>query len=236
MVAKADTMYVHGGPYNAEEELRDNFESVVADDAILEAVSRIEEDGTFDWAPSSQHRNKIDALETALAEQFDQAEYGFEEIEVLASERESVNVGSGQELVTRGELLEHIAALKEALSKPATHGGIGHNQPPAEFELEVEQQAEVAESLEVIEAELTSDQPDVEVVAKKSSALSRIIGWIGGKLNTTAEAFCKSFGSTLGKTAGLALPAVIVASPYWGKLVALLGGLKEWLMLALGLL
>jgi len=229
-------LYIHGGPYNAEEELRDNFESAVSEGAILEAVSRIEEDGTFDWAPSSQHRDKIDAMEEALAEQLDDVDYGFDEIETIAAERAPANLGSEQELISRGELLEQIAALKDALPKPAAHGGMGHNQPPAEFELEVEQQVEVAESLEVIEAELTADQPDVEAIAKKSSVINRIMGWIGGKLDTSAEAFCKSFGSTLGKAAGVALPAAILASPYWGKLAALLGGLKEWLLLALGLL
>ena len=198
--------------------MRDNFESVVSEDAILEAVSRIEEDGTFDWAPSSQHRNKIDAMEEALAEQFDDDDYGFDEIETIAAERAPANLGSEQELISRGELLEQIAALKDALPKPTAHGGMGHNQPPAEFELEVEQQVDVAESLEVIEAELTADQPNVEAVAKKSSVINRIMGWIGGKLDTSAEAFCKSFGSTLGKAAGVALPASILASPYWGKI------------------
>ncbi|KIT14708.1 hypothetical protein [Jannaschia aquimarina] len=227
-------LYIHGGPYNAEEELRNNFESIVSERAIIEAVSRIEEDGTFDWAPSSQHRNMIDAMEEALAEQFDPEDYGFEDIAAIAAERKPVNVGREHELVTRAELLKQIAALKEALPKQAAHGGIGHNRPPAEFELEVEQQVDVTESLEVIEAELTSDQPDVEAVAKKSSLLHRVMGWIGSKLDTTAEAFCKSFGSTLGKSA-VVLPAAILTSPYWGKLAALLVSLKDWLLLALGL-
>lgn len=228
-------LYINGGPYDAEEELRDNFESVVSEDVILEAVSRIQEDGTFEWAPSSQHRNKIDAMEETLAEQYDSAEYGFEEIEEIAAEREPVNVGNEQELVTRAELLERITALKKALPTTATHGGMGHNQPPAEFELEVEQQVVVAESLELIEAELTSDKPDVEAVAKKSTMLNRIIGWIGGKFDTTADEFCKGFGSTLGKTTAVALPTAILASPYWGNFVTLLGGLKDWLLLVLAL-
>lgn len=228
-------LYINGGPFDAEEELRDNFESVISEDAILEAVSTIQEDGTFEWAPSGQHRNKIDAMEEASAEQYNSPGYTFEEIEEIAAKREPVNLGSKQELVTRAELLEQIAALKKALPTTGTHGGMGHNQPPVEFELEVEQQVVVAESLEVIEAELASDKPDVEAVAKKSTILNRIMGWIGGKLNTTAEEFCKGFGSTFGKAAALALPVAILTSPYWGKLVTLLGGLKDWLLPTLGM-
>jgi len=57
--------------------------------------------------------------------------------------------------------------------------------------------------------------------------------WVANKLVKFIDESCKDFGSTSGKTAGIALPAAILASPYWGRLVELISGLQEWLLLVL---
>ena len=45
--------FIWGGPYDAEEELRDEFESLgVPDKVINEVVKEVTEDGTFMWAPT----------------------------------------------------------------------------------------------------------------------------------------------------------------------------------------
>ena len=61
-------LYIKGGPYSAEDELRENFEDVVPEDAILVAVEEIQSDGLFDWAPSHRHPDSIDFYEDAVAE------------------------------------------------------------------------------------------------------------------------------------------------------------------------
>ena len=228
-------LYIKGGPYSAEEELRENFEELVSEDAILEAVEEIQSDGLFDWAPSHQHPDSIDFYEDAVAEDYDREEFSFEQIKEIASKGRGAGLGSKDEKAARAAILEQITALKDDLPKPASHGGIGHNNPPEEFELQGEELEEASESLETIEAELASDEPDAQVVAEKASRLSKVVGWVAGKIDVTVDAFCKSLGTTLGAAAGAMIPAAVLALPYWGKLAALLGSLKEWLLLALAL-
>ncbi len=228
-------LYIKGGPYSAEEELRENFEDVVPEDAILEAVADIQGNGLFDWAPSPRHPASIDFYEDAVAEDYAQEDLSFEEIQEIASEGRGAGLGGEEEKAAREAVLEQIAALKDNLPKPASHGGIGHNHPPQEFELQGEELKEAAESLDEIETELASDEPNVEAVAQKASFLRKAVGWVAGKIDTTVDEFCKSFGKTLGAAAAVAVPAAVLALPYWGKLAVLLGSLKEWLLLALAL-
>ena len=228
-------LYIKGGPYSAEEELRENFENVVPEEAILEAVEEIQSDGLFDWAPSHRHPDSTDFYEDAVAEDYAQEDFSFEELREIASQGQSAGLGAEEEKAARAALLEQLAALKDDLPKPASHGGIGHNHPPQEFELHGDELEETTQSLDAIEAELTSNKPNVEVVAQKTSLLKKAVGWVAGKIDTTVDAFCKSFGTTLGAAAAVAVPAAILALPYWGKLAVLLGSLKEWLLLALAL-
>lgn len=228
-------LYIKGGPYSAEEELRENFENVVPEDAILEAVEDIQSDGLFDWAPSHMHQASIDFYEDAVAEDYSQEEFSFEQLGEIAAGEQLANIGSEQEKAARAAVLEQIAALKDDLPKPASHGGIGHNHPPEEFELHGDELEEATESIDTIEAELVSDEPNAEVVAEKASRLKKAVGWVAGKLDTTVDAFCESFGKTLGAAAAVGVPAAILALPYWAKLAMLLGSLKDWLLLALGI-
>lgn len=228
-------LYVKGGPYYAEEELRDNFEDVVSEDAILEAVDEIQSDGTFDWAPSPHHQASVDFYEDAMAEDYEEEDFEFEELREIASNTQPTGLGSEAEQSARSEILDQIATLRDELPKPPSHGGIGHNRPPEEFELDGDELETATQSLETIEKELKSDAPNVEAVAEKATFLKKAVGWVAGKLDKTVDEFCKSFGSALGKAAGYALPAAIAALPYWEKLALLLGSLKGWLLLALGI-
>lgn len=228
-------LYIKGGPYSAEEELRENFEDVLPEGAILEAVEEIQSDGLFDWAPSHRHPDSINFYEDTVAENYAQEDYSFDELREIASKGQSAGLGAEQEMAARTDLLEQLAALKDDLPKPAPYGGIGHNHPPQEFELHGEELEETTKNLNAIEAELASNEPNVEVVAQRASFLRKAVGWVAGKIDTTIDAFCKSFGATLGKVAAVAVPAAILALPYWGKLAVLLGSLKEWLLLALAL-
>lgn len=228
-------LYIKGGPYSAEEELRENFEDLVPEDAILEAVEEIQSDGLFDWAPSHRHPDNIGFYEDAVADDYAQDEFSFAALKEIASEGPGAGLGSEEEKAARAAVLEQILVLKDDLPKPASHGGIGHNHPPQEFELQGKELEEAAESIETIEAQLASDEPNVEVVAQKASFLRKTIGWIAGKIDTTVDAFCKSFGTALGVVAAATIPAAVLALPYWGKLAVLLGSLKDWLLLALGL-
>ncbi len=229
-------LYVYGGPYSAEEELRENFEDIVQEEAIMEAVAIIQEDGTWDWAPSSRHPAKIAFYEEAMAEQDQQEELDFDDLRKIASERAPSGIGTDEERSMRAEILLQIAAARSEMPRPPSHGGMGHNHPPEEFELHGQELENAAQSLEVIETELANDVPDVEVVAEQTSFLKTALGWVAGKLDTTIDEFCKGFGKTLGVATGgaaIALPAAILGTAYWGKIAALFGSLKGWLLLLL---
>ncbi|MEP1768194.1 MAG: hypothetical protein ABJJ53_16330 [Sulfitobacter sp.] len=229
-------LYVKGGPYNAEEELRDNFEDVVPEDALMAAVEEIQSDGLFDWAPSPRHQASVDFYEDAIADDYPpDDEASFEQLGEIAATEPATGIGSAEEKAARETVLDQIAALKDELPKPASHGGIGHNHPPEEFELHGDELEETAASIDAIELELASDQPNVEVVAKKASFLNKAVGWVAGKIDTTIEEFCKSFGKNLGTAAAYGFPAAVLTSPYWGKMAVLLGSLKDWLLIALGM-
>lgn len=229
-------LYIKGGPYNAEEELRQNFEDVVPEDALMAAVEEIQSDGLFDWAPSPRHQASVDFYEDAIADHYPpDDEASFEKLSEIAASEPSIGIGSAEEQAARAVVLDQISALKDALPNPAPHGGIGHNHPPEEFELHGDELEKTAESIDAIEVELASDDPSAEVVAKKASLLKKAVGWVASKIDTTIEEFCKSFGKNLGTEAAYGLPAAILTSPYWGKLAEMLGSLKDWLLIALGM-
>lgn len=47
-------IYIYGGPYDAEEELREQFEGAVAEETITALLEELSDSG-FEWAPTSQH-------------------------------------------------------------------------------------------------------------------------------------------------------------------------------------
>lgn len=221
--------YLKGGPYFAEEELRAEFEGIVSEQAIMEAVQELQSMGP-EWAPSPRHPDSIAFHEDGDAIWGKPDPFPFERLEELAAGGAKRNLGSAEELAIRSGILEQIAALRAELPKPPSHGGFGHNQPPEELEMSEADIDRTKETLTSIEKELASSEPDVELVAKQASFLKGVVSWAAGKLDKTLDEFCKAFGSTLGKAAGVAIPVL----PFWQQLVGLLGGLKDWLLLALG--
>lgn len=51
MSGEGGYLYIHGGPYHADEELYGRFEGIVDDALIREVIDDIESDGLYDWAP-----------------------------------------------------------------------------------------------------------------------------------------------------------------------------------------
>ncbi len=48
--AEGGYLWTNGGPYDAEEELREEFEGIVPDEVIMALVSKLEQEGWL-WAP-----------------------------------------------------------------------------------------------------------------------------------------------------------------------------------------
>ena len=51
--------YTHGGPYDAEEELRGQFEEIVGEGPIMSLVEELLDLG-HEWAPTLQHPDYVD--------------------------------------------------------------------------------------------------------------------------------------------------------------------------------
>ena len=225
--------YIWGGPYYAADEIGGTFADVASDDEIEVAVDIVQDrDGIYEWAPSDNHPDMKRADEELS---LGQEEFEFEDLQKIATKIQATNIGSDNELAARSDLARQIKDLKSELPKPSSHGGIGHNHPPEEFELHGKVLTETAESLNAIEVEIESKTPDIAKIAKKASNLKSTIGWAANKLDMTVDAFCKGFGSSLGKATGVSIPTAILLSPYWEKLASLFLSLKAWIFLVLGI-
>ena len=219
------------GPYEAIEILSEEYEDL-SHRTIDAAVQRIEEDGILEWVPISGSPDfsggDFDRRDFS-AEQFD-----FENWLAIAARSKTRNYGSAEELEIRRDIQEKIPALMSALPETPEHGGLGHNRPPDELQLDGEQLRSAKKGLKAIDEELAKTEPDIEVVAKSASSLQKIIGWAAKKLDLALDEFCKSFGSELGKWSARAPLAAVLTSPYWGGLAELFLSLKDWFIQILG--
>ena len=226
--------YIKGGPYYAEEELRDNFEGIIPEGALMAAVENIEKE-VLEWAPSSNHPDHEMFYEDSLAD-----EVSFEGLSKIAASTPSIGIGSVKEKIARAAIRNQISELKDALPKPTSHVGIGHNRPPDEFELINKTLESIDATLESIDAELASNDPSVEVVAKKAVPLANVISFLASKINLTVDEFLKSYGNNIGKAAAIGsvvkvASGGIFSNNFLERLAALFSSLENWLLRALGM-
>ncbi len=123
--------------------------------------------------------------------------------------------GTTYERAVRRSTLAHAADLQALLAKhgasKAKHGGIGHNQPPADITLDLEHSEQLKEAVETISeelnAELRNEQPDVRQVSRAARAIQSIGKWVAQKLDMTLDTFLKSLAKALGTSAAAAITA-----------------------------
>jgi hypothetical protein len=146
--------YIYGGPYDAAEEVS-MFESdltgIFGDEEsllILEgAVDRIQQEGTYDWAPI----NVEDAFEPDEAPPLTEAE-------------------AREEVVSR---LDELTRLIEA--RPYKLAGIGHNQPPEPIEDMAQEINWHDLESEVLQAKVQAraKRPDKEIVSQIATSFQQ---------------------------------------------------------------
>lgn len=160
--AEGGYQWIHGGPFDASEQVGDEFADVEDLEAIQLAVDEIQSDGIYDWAPTPDHSD-YDVDPDELAEE------GFpytlpitfqvEQPSAGTSPTASSGFGSGSfgagpyggrvfepgvfeedepprdEAAVRREMLDRLEHL-ERLIEPliADTGMIGHNNPPGPIE------------------------------------------------------------------------------------------------------
>lgn len=223
-------LYIHGGPYDAMDQLSDKFSKYVSEEVIEAAVNEVQSDGLFDWAPTSNHPDRIAYDEEAMFDSDGRDEFvrTLEEIRERLANGETPSFGSDQERAARSQVRQKISEARDAIPPPVSYGSIGHNKPPDEFALQSDDLKEVQTNLDELDAELQSETPDVNEVVAKASFFRRTLGWAAAKLDLTVDEFCKSFGKTLG--AAVAAGTSIL---FWQNLADLFTTLVTWLAILL---
>lgn len=179
--------YVWGGPYDAQDELGDEFGELVSDERMQEAVELVEYDGTVEWAPTSQHPTYRASLERVTEEDDRPTEpEGIEDIVRRLEGGFPVSFGVPEDLAQREVVSRHLTALrKELASLPRSAPGIGHNGAPEDDE--VPSVTEVEASIADIGSELDKAQPDALKVASAASLISRAGKWLRARFVKVAE-------------------------------------------------
>ncbi|KJE33740.1 hypothetical protein UF64_18710 [Thalassospira sp. HJ] len=230
-------LYIHGGPYDAREAIENEFIDYVDAEIIGRAIDEVESDGTVEWAPSFLHPDRIAYDEEAIAslepDEFDhpastrgiftanhalRAERNrdpvadHDQIDARLERGARTSFGTSYDRAVRLTVQSYAADLRALLSKaetkPVKHGGIGHNQPPSDIELEEEQKVGLKAAVEAISEELVHERPDVRKVSRAARVLQSIGRWVAKKLDISLEAFLKGMFGALGISAAGTLTAV----------------------------
>jgi hypothetical protein len=245
--------YIAGGPYDARDELDDNFSGLVSEKAIEAAVEEIESDGIHEWAPIRHGQPDDD-------KDFDNPTNIIDFNQMLQAGARA-NSDDPAILAAKAEALRNAAAFLEILrSEQPQHGGIGHNGPPVDeagnilppgFFQELEANTE-----QVVQA-LAQDVPDLPSVTEAGVVLERRLSWIIRPLpsstlpvgddsaqaanNTKSTKLVDAFKEQMGKNladmvkdavrVGLSLAGVYVLNTILPGLDDLVGSLLNYLIL-----
>lgn len=225
-------IYPYGGPYNANDELREEFEHLVAEESIQEAIKEIESDGTFDWAPSPKHPDQIAAQEDYYRDAQQQDSDRLENIRNRFESGVVPKYGHEEELSERQHLRAGISDLRDLLkTQSPTHGGIGHNHPPDELALDRISIDELSITINVLEAKTDESHPDVQETIEAAGKLQNFLIWGAQKLDLALDEFMKRLGK---RGADLAIVSVGVAGiggweQIWSKVAEIYQSAISWL-------
>ncbi|WP_316181357.1 MULTISPECIES: hypothetical protein [unclassified Bradyrhizobium] len=192
---EGEFVYIWGGPYDAHEQLWEEFGSLVPEHRIHEVADEIvNEDGIYDWAPGPDHpSNREREKEWYSGLQDDEPSAGSEDLEEILNRLQAgvrPTYGDGYEQEQRRIVIERLDALRAALdaSTPA-HGGIGHNRPPPDEDSpQGTAIGEIKDAERELRDELAKDTPDALQIANATSRLRTALGWLGKKLDKGVDA------------------------------------------------
>lgn len=219
--------YIWGGPYDASDELGSEFGSIVSDEVLERAIEEVESDGIYEWAPTSAHPDRKAGEDEAMADHYEPPPLPtLEEIRNRLEGGVVPSFGGPIERDERDALRREIADLRSLLvQSPASHGGVGHNQPPGKFDIAVELKIETTAVIDEIDFELAKDAPDVEAVVESAGRLQRVIAWVGKKLDKATDKFLGAIATA----GGVAVAAELAGFPVAENLTQVFRSTMEWL-------
>lgn len=176
-----DFEYIWGGPYDALEELQQEFPDF-PDDRVEEFAQRLEaERGVINWAPGRDHPDHDRENDAHRVEKNPRPQLN-EIIETLSNGIRP-QFGSTSELTQRDEILRRLDELNDQLvalsGQAAPHAGIGHNRPPQdaahELYVDLHTAQEVTSALRDIQRELSKPTPNARSVAGRTSYIDKLL-------------------------------------------------------------
>jgi hypothetical protein len=90
--------YIWGGPYDARDQIGDEFGEIVSDALIDLAVAEVERDGIVEWAPGRNHPDQRRRREDALLEAYETRKPSLHEIRERLESGVAPTFGSPHEL------------------------------------------------------------------------------------------------------------------------------------------
>lgn len=183
--------FIWGGPYDALEQLQEEFLGFDFE-RLSQFAERLErEGGVIEWAPGPAHPDHQRA-----AHEYDQ-EHGdpqdtpdLDDLLARLQAGAQARFGDPVERFERAEMLRRLdaldAKLEQLLQKADTTPGLGHNQPPLDLALEAPGGLDVVTvgqariQVADIRRELQKQEPDALVVAQKTSLLRTILFGLAG--------------------------------------------------------
>jgi hypothetical protein len=216
--------FIHGGPYDAGDELSGEFGSIVAEERIQELADElVSETGVSDWAPTSNHPSRKDeGYEDHDLEVYEP------DLDVLVGQLERgarVSFGGPLDLQLRQQILDALSELERRLApvKPV-HGGIGHNQPPNDDDGLIDERIqEVIDASRDIRPELNEKKPNALTVGRSAQRLKRVLDWVKSKADRSVNSFATAVGAIAAAGAAQYLPGV------WQGVDRVVSAVTQWL-------
>lgn len=171
--------WIWGGPYDASEEIRDQFEGLTSEKVIFEVIDEIQKDGLIEWAPTPRQSDYDE--DTPIEEDKD-----IDPLDALPDEAGPF-LGSREEMAARKEAVDAIERFERLIKeKPA---GIGHNNPPEDARTLPPE--EVAIAVSELKVELKTSRPKIYLAKSLLRTIGTIFGgsarWVGGRVNVVVD-------------------------------------------------
>ncbi|MXY05654.1 MAG: hypothetical protein F4169_01420 [Gammaproteobacteria bacterium] len=189
--------YIWGGPYDADEELRSEFEPLGVSDEVIDAVvEEVTRGGMFLWAPT------YDRMADKSTSKVDDGWFPLplDEVEFLRPSKEQAS---------RQNVLERIGALEERLAVLEDNPPIvGSNVPPWTTEtppFSPDEYLLIKQLTKSIRGQAELTEPDCSLLEKEASRLKHVAIGLGQWLKERLDAGADAFMTAIGTAAAVAL-------------------------------
>ena len=231
-VSASNYVYPWGGPYDARDELFDQFSGIVPDTLLEDLANELEDQfGIHEWAPGPRHPDHIRASVEALFEQNSDPFGALPSIKARLEGGEQYNFAEMGALAEMRALRKSIDDLRSAIDglgrAQEKVPGIGHNRPPSRLDVSLEIQQEVKEQLDAVERELDSHDPDPAVAVRAAEVVKQLWSHFTDILKSTAVKLKDKASDSLAHQVNNNAPIWIAV--FWDNLWAFGTALIDWL-------